>query len=257
MNLEWLQQFIGFMKTKELKHITINSYVKRVISVIHYAVAERIIDFFPFNAVPKLKVETKDILGQVLTKEDLSKIRSIKSSGSFNAKKPEENGLSQNATRTRDAFLFACYVQGLRVSDVINLKPCDIRQGITDSVLVKVHQKTSKLIKQEIPKPAYQILEPYLKEGRKSNVFGLSDRKNLAKHMKIIARLASLDKDLTFHMARKTFINLCFEAGMDITEVSKLCGDTMPILEKHYIAWTDARNRAAAQKWDKFLSSTN
>jgi|GEM_PF-3489031 len=256
INIEWLRAFIAFMEKRNMANNSINMYVTRVIAVLNHAIHEQIIDSFPFKAIPKLKIIQKDIVQQVLTKEELETIKNLKT-GYKNGRNPQQNGLSENASRTRDAFLFASYVQGLRVSDVINLKPTDIQLGINSPVLVKVHQKTGKLIKQEIPKPAHDIIKPYLLEGRTTNIFGLSDRKNLAKHMKMITRLAGINKNITFHSARKTFINLCFEAGMDITEVSKLCGDTMPILEKHYIAWTDNRNRAAAQKWDKFLSSTN
>jgi len=116
----------------------------------------------------------------------------------------------------KDAFLFSCFT-GLRYSDIIQLRWDDI----IDGCIVKRQQKTSETVR--IP-----LSENAIKHMPKRNgefVFDL-DKSKMAycKAIKVIVRMAKIDKPISFHSGRHTFATLALTYGADIYTVSKLLG---------------------------------
>ena len=129
------------------------------------------------------------------------KIKSIE--GSHTHLSPEElnkmeevnlEGKFTKLQKSKDAFLFCCYA-GLRYSDFINLTAANI---------VELHQETWLIYKSvktgiDVRLPLYLLFE-----GK--------------------AKLAEIDKRISFHTARHTNATLLIYSGANITTVQKLLG---------------------------------
>ena len=118
----------------------------------------------------------------------------------------------------KDAFLFCCYA-GLRYSDFINLTAANI---------VELHQETWLIYKSvktgiDVRLPLYLLFEG---KGLRvlENFFKLKDNSNVNKDLNALAKLAEIDKRISFHTARHTNATLLIYSGANITTVQKLLG---------------------------------
>ena len=132
--------------------------------------------------------------------------------------------------RTRDKFLFSVYTS-LRYGDVSELKISDVK----DYVLTITQQKTENPVTIPLLEEAKQIYNIYA-EGKNPNdylfkkVTNQSDNRNL----KEIAKVAEIDKHLSFHLSRHTFASTLINAGVDSFIVSKMMGHARPIQTFNY-----------------------
>lgn len=139
----------------------------------------------------------------------------------------------------KDMFVFACYAAGLRVSDVLRLEWKSF-----DGVYLHVHiKKTGSQISIKCPTKVLEIIEYYKKE-KKSDRFifpilpddldfkdlAFTDRKIstatalINKNLKIIAKKAKINKNISFHVSRHTWATRALTKGMTIDKVSRLMG---------------------------------
>ena len=139
--------------------------------------------------------------------------------------------ISQESIRlVRDVFVFSCYT-GLSYIEVKNLKQCDIVNGIDDEQWIMVRrQKTKTPVKLPVLDEAKAILEKYADYPSEENNYSLlrmfSDQK-INKHLKKIAELCNIKKNLTFHVARHTFATtIALLNDVPIETVSKMLGHT-------------------------------
>lgn len=127
--------------------------------------------------------------------------------------------------KSKDAFLFCCYA-GLRYSDFINLTAANI---------VELHQETWLIYKSvktgiDVRLPLYllfegkglRVLETY--KDDLNGFFKLKDNSNVNKDLNALAKLAEIDKRISFHTARHTNATLLIYSGANITTVQKLLG---------------------------------
>ena len=127
--------------------------------------------------------------------------------------------------KPKDAFLFCCYA-GLRYSDFINLTAANI---------VELHQETWLIYKSvktgiDVRLPLYllfegkglRVLENY--KDDLNGFFKLKDNSNVNKDLNALAKLAEIDKRISFHTARHTNATLLIYSGANITTVQKLLG---------------------------------
>lgn len=119
------------------------------------------------------------------------------------------------------AFLFACFT-GLRVSD---LKRFDLswivgNEIVFEPVKQRITQRKPQVVKIPIISVARQFLLT-LKDGDK-----LMERSDVKfnKHLKIIATLAGISKNLTTHVARHTFGTLLAIQNTPIAVIANLMG---------------------------------
>jgi integrase len=140
----------------------------------------------------------------------------------------------------RNLYIFACYVGGIRISDLLQLK----WEHISDDHIILNTQKTGSTISIKIPTKAMEILNLYHKENEKKSDFifpfldqtdKLEDPKilisrlaSITSHMnrglKEIAKLAKIEKNIHFHTSRHTWATRALKKGMRIEYVSKLMG---------------------------------
>lgn len=123
----------------------------------------------------------------------------------------------------RNVFLFAFYFAGIRISDVLKMRWTSVEDGRLNYVM----NKNDKVNSFKIGSKAQGILDQYADyEGRKgeyifpdlkkANPKDLEDifiksktaTKRFNKHLKNIAKLAGIDKNLSNHIARHSFGNI-------------------------------------------------
>lgn len=191
------------------------------------------VEYYPFqnfhigNAATELT--SRDFLEpeEILRLEGLLRNYIPPSTSTFKVNKQEwkerfENGmLNPGEYQTLRYFLFACYT-GLRFRDVVGL---DMREHVKQKwvthpltkqrklryyIDIQAMHKTEKPLIVPLIDKAVALLE-IGKEGRAFNV--ISNQKT-NKHLKFIAKLADIDKKLTFHVARHSFATTCFTYGI-------------------------------------------
>ena len=126
---------------------------------------------------------------------------------------------------TKLAFLFSCYT-GLRLSDIETLKWSDIQKQNNLYMLIKTQVKTSTEVRIPLSKQALEILDNvrYKKLSNGEVVFPMYSRTTTAADLKAWAKSAGINKHITFHVSRISFVTLSIAAGINIYVVSKLCG---------------------------------
>ena len=137
-------------------------------------------------------------------------------------------------------FIFASYVGGVRISDVLKLR---LSQYDGVHIHLTIH-KTKNQLSIKIPNKAKEIIEMYISKDSKPSDFifpclpaeiDLNSPEELHtaisrcsayinKNLKFIAEKAGIDKKLSFHISRHTWATRALRKGISIDKVSKLMG---------------------------------
>ena len=130
----------------------------------------------------------------------------------------------------RDLFTFAVYT-GLAYSDLLRLRINNITIGIDRSQWLNIHRQKTK-VRCPIPllKPAEDIIARYASYHEykpTANVFPVPSNQIVNRYLKQMAKIAGIEKNLTFHMARHTFATtVTLSQKIPIETVSKMLGHT-------------------------------
>lgn len=127
--------------------------------------------------------------------------------------------------RVRDIFLFSCFT-GLTFYDVDKLREHNIEVLENGKRLMKIYIPLSNKVR-EIPLLTIPclILDKY--KGKQPDLLPLSCNAALNHNLKEIARLYGINRDLTFHLARYTFIGTVTVAnGISLKTVADILGHT-------------------------------
>ena len=155
-------------------------------------------------------------------------------------------------TRIRDMFVFCCYT-GLGFSEMVNLRKTDIYVEFDRKPWIHVkRQKTKGAYKIPLLKKAEQIIEKYNVESKEKVLPGITNQRFNA-YLKEIANLCGIKKNLTHHVARKTFattVLLYNDVPMEI--VSKLLGHSkLQTTQDHYGQIVERRISEEIDKLEK------
>ncbi|MFD1616077.1 site-specific integrase [Gelatiniphilus marinus] len=202
----------------QLKQITINKKIQRFRKVIRVAVAEGYLIKDPF-----MLYKAKNIIKKVvfLTAEELEKL--------------ENHNFSQSRLRfVKDLFVFCCYT-GLPYNELMRLENKHIFVGFDDNLWIKIkREKTSRELSVPLLSKAETILNIYQNED--NLVFPRISNQRYNSYLKEIATIVGIDKNLTTHMARRTFAStvlLYNNVPMEI--VSELLGhSSMKVTQESY-----------------------
>jgi integrase len=161
-------------------------------------------------------------------------------------KEREANGiLNPGEYQTLRYFLFACYT-GLRYKDMVllnmqeHIKGKWVQNPLTKErkfryyIDVEAMHKTGKMLIVPLIDNAFALLDME-KQGKAFKV--LSNQKT-NKHLKFIAKLAKINKELSFHVARHSFATTCFIFGIPAIVGQKLLGHKSEKFIKIYIHLT-------------------
>jgi integrase/recombinase XerD len=218
----FISDFEYYLKAEnQFKQNTIYKTIQRFRQMIKLAVANDYIfkDPFILHKNPKPK---KEII--YLTPTELKELQVYK----FASKRLEQ---------VKDMFVFCCYT-GLAYNEMAKLEAVHIEVGFDGFDWIKmIRDKTNKEIAIPLLPDAIKILDKYKNSKLKDNkLLPIISNQNFNTYIKEVAEIVGIQKNLTHHLARKTFattILLYNDVPMEI--VSELLGHSeMSITQAHY-----------------------
>ena len=136
---------------------------------------------------------------------------------------------------TKDIFVFCCET-GLRYSDVMDLRWEHVNDNMGS--ILKKQVKTEQEVFIPISNQAKAIMIVYRNRHKNLNgfIFPRIDNKVMNRHLKEIAKIANIDKNLTTHVARHTFGTRLGASGTaQAFEICKLMGHSNIGMTQRYI----------------------
>ena len=225
---EFLEVYSQYLKTEHKnKTNTVNKDFKFIRKVFNDAYRKGIIEHKvnPFNNY-KMKTDKTNIC--FLLEDELSLF---------------ENVATTPGTRLelhRDMFVFAGWTAGIRISDLLQLQWKNFNGTQLDFTIKKT--KTQLSIK--VPNKGLALINKYKPEKPNKNAFLFPvfseelDLNNpvavdqaisgatayINKNLKILAKKAEIDKNISFHVSRHTWATIALRKGVTLLAVSKLLG---------------------------------
>ena len=213
LTFEFVSSFDNYLQSKGYHLNTIAKHMKHLKRYVNVAINKEYMDIQKY-AFRKYKIKSIEGNHTHLSPEELNKMENLILEGKFT-----------KLQKSKDAFLFCCYA-GLRYSDFINQTAANI---------VELHQETWLIYKSDktgidVRLPLYllfegkglKVLEHYKEDL--DGFFKLKDNSNVNKDLNALAKLAKMDKRISFHTARHTNATLLIYSGANITTVQKLLG---------------------------------
>jgi len=199
---------------------TLLIFQKSLFVFLRWCVAEKYIDINPAANIEKVKLEQK--LPKKFSKQDAMRLLDIVYNYPY----------EENFQRHRNHAIFATFIfAGLRRSELINLKYCDVDLENYTIFINQGKGKKDRFI--PIPGTLAQILNTYSKERKSRGItcpeFFASTVGNIGltghglKHLVDLLKKAS-DLKFSVHKLRHTFATLMLEGGCDIYSLSKMMG---------------------------------
>ena len=208
-----IDSFYIFLQSK-YNLATSASHMTRLKTVITYAINDGKLSINPFKNV-KVKHYHKKI--EYLTEDELTKICDT----------PIEN---KSLSDVRDAFVLQSNC-GLAYIDLFYLKKDDIKIDENGNhYITKNRHKTNSEYTTVILKQGVEILKKH-----NYNMHILSNQKYNS-YLKQIAVICGIDKNLTTHLARKTFCCMLLNKGVSINTVAKCAGHQDIKITRSYYA---------------------
>lgn len=219
MDLKFVQDYEYYLKAeKGLALATVNKTIQRFRRMVRIAISEGIIDKDPF-ILYKVKLTKKEVI--YLTTEELASMEKYQFS---------QPRLQQVA----DMFIFCCYT-GLAYNEMTHLQSKHIVKGFDGNNWIKMkRKKTQKEISIPLLSQSANIIEKYIN----NSIYSLPviSNQKFNSYLKEIADIVGINKNLTHHLARKTFattVLLYNDVPMEI--VSELLGHSkITITQEHY-----------------------
>ena len=199
---------------KPCRQNTIMKHIERLRKVVNLAIKNEWLDKEPFM---KFKPSFIPHNREFLTEEELNTIEA-------------KNFSIPRLQLVKDLFVFSCYT-GLAYIDAYNLTPHNINVGIDGGYwLTFSRKKTDRPVRVPLLPKALEIIEKYkthplsIVNGKLLPVYS---NQKLNGYLKEIADLCSIQKPLTFHIARHTFATtVTLTNGVPIESVSSMLGHT-------------------------------
>lgn len=213
LNYEFVSDFEFWLKTeRKCGHNTAIKYIANFKKIVLICVKRGLLPRDPFYAFRLGKVEVHRL---AMTDHELS---------SF----VRTNLSTERLSQVRDVFLFCCYT-GLAYADVRKLKQSDITEGIDGGLWIKIkRQKTEVLSRIPLLPQALSILNKYADWRSKQSddqSFPVLSNQKMNIHLKEIAAMCGIRKNVTCHLARHTFATtVTLTNGVPLETVSKMLG---------------------------------
>lgn len=213
LTFEFVSSFDNYLQSKGYHLNTIAKHMKHLKRYVNVAINKEYMDIQKY-AFRKYKIKSIEGSHTHLSPEELNKMEEVNLEGKFT-----------KLQKSKDAFLFCCYA-GLRYSDFINLTAANIVELHQEMWLIYKSVKTGI----DVRLPLYllfegkglRVLENY--KDDLNGFFKLKDNSNVNKDLNALAKLAEIDKRISFHTARHTNATLLIYSGANITTVQKLLG---------------------------------
>ena len=220
LHSNFIAEYEYYLKVeKNLQLSTLNKAIQRFRKVLKFAISQNHLDKDPFMLY-KAKRFKKELV--YLDGIELQRL--------------ENHYFEINSVQQiKDMFVFCCYT-GLGFTEMINLKKSDIVKGFDEELWLDIRRnKTLKNYRVPLLQQAKNILELYQNDARESIFPRLSNPKFNA-YLKEVASIVGIRKNLTHHIARKTFATtVLLYNDVPIEIVSELLGHSkISTTQEHY-----------------------
>ena len=227
---KFITGFEYYLKTeRNCSHNTAIKYITNFKKIIRIAFANDWISKDPFTS---WKARLKIVDREFLTVEEIQTM-------------VEKELHTERLDQVKDIFIFCCFT-GLAYSDVKKLSTNNIVIGIDGGKWIKINRsKTDTRSNIPILPTAEAILEKYAEDSEVKNnqlLLPVLSNQKMNAYLKEIADLCSINKNLTFHLARHTFATtVTLSNGVPIESVSKMLGHKSLKTTQHYAKILDRK----------------
>ncbi len=222
INVKFIEDFLYYLATEKSIGVSgIATRRKTFSSVLNKFVIDKLIDENPCKHIKKPKEEVKTIF---LTSKEIESIKNA----DLNL-----GNLTKGLNITRNLFLFSCYT-GLRFSDVMNFR----KENIIDfKKIVVVMKKTKRTVEVPLNQYAIKLLVKCNVKSKKPKDFIFERRENVSvnRDLKTIAKIAKIDKEVTFHVARHSFGSMLAKNGVQPFYIMKMMGHKDIRMTERYV----------------------
>ncbi len=204
----FVREWISHLRKKGLKEITIASKVKYIKQLVREAQGEGIMHWGenPFRGI---KVSRKSTPKEGLTKEELQAFRNVITGGWMK--------------KAQQIFLLQVNFRGMRIGDILTLKHEQIRDGrlhytmskSADHFVLEITPEAQRILS-EISDPESHYLLPLVTEKKDPLKIGkqvANFTTMVNEHLKLVAFRAGIEKNISTHMARRTWSQIALKAS--------------------------------------------
>lgn len=194
LNFGFINRFENYLLYDQKNAVSsVNKHTQRLKKVINYGILNELLDKDPFIRHRPIKDKKKEII--FLDDEELKLVE-------------DKVFEIERLARVRDFFIFCCYT-GLAFKDVQQLSYKNIvKDQDGDLQIIYKRQKTGKDILIPILPKALNIIEKYRNDPiaiSEGSVLPIPSNVKFNAYLKEIADMCGIKKNLTVHIARKTF----------------------------------------------------
>jgi len=219
LNLAFIEDFKTYLQVeKNHNPNTINKIMQRVRKVIRYIIKYDWIEKDPFVNYKPMKYHKEVIF---LTQKELTTLQAYQFT-------------QERLQQVKDCFIFSCYT-GLAYNELSNLRANNIIIDDKDTEWINIkRKKTSKTLIIPLLSKAKEILRKYANNENK--LLPVISNQKMNSYLKEIASIIGIDKNLTSHIARKTFAStVLLNNNVPMHIVSELLGhSSVTVTEGHY-----------------------
>lgn len=220
LDLTFIKEYEFYLKTeKNLAQSSTYKAIQRFRRIVKIAISENYLKSDPF-ILYKLKTPKTNVV--YLTTEELQSLEQYTFS---------QRRLQQIA----DMFIFCCYT-GLAYNEMANLQQQHIVTGFDKNLWIQmIRGKTKGQISIPLLPKSANIIGKY-NNGEENYIFPKISNQKFNSYLKEIADIVGIDKNLTHHIARKTFATtVLLYNDVPIEIVSELLGHSkITITQEHY-----------------------
>ena len=220
LSYSFIVDYEYFLKTeKKLQQSTLNKAIQRFRKVLNFAIGQNYLQKDPFLTYTQTTIKKEVIY---LTAMELQSL--------------EQYVFSQiRLQQVKDMFVLCCYT-GLAYNEMNKLEHKHLEVGFDGEKWIKMtREKTGKILAVPLLQKATAIVEKYQNEVSPYLLPRITNQK-FNSYLKEIADVLGIQKNLTHHLARKTFattVLLYNDVPMEI--VSELLGHSkMSVTQDHY-----------------------
>lgn len=238
----FLEKFYTFLRTEyEISHNSASKYMKRFAAVMNYAYKIKVLQVNPFD---QYTFREEKIYRPCLTQPEIERIAQKRFS-------------TPRLNRIKDIFVFCCFT-GLSFSDIFEVKLSNIEDRGDNYWLIFPRVKTrilSEIPMLEIPMEIikrYHLDFPKIKD-RNMPVFKKITNQKTNEYLKEIAEICGITKNMTFHIARKSFATMALDNGVSIESISKMLGHSSVRTTERYITISNAKIEREMEQFQQKL----
>ena len=198
LTFEFVSSFDNYLQSKGYHLNTIAKHMKHLKRYVNVAINKEYMDIQKY-AFRKYKIKSIEGSHTHLSPEELNKMEEVNLEGKFT-----------KFQKSKDAFLTAANIVELHQETWLIYK--SVKTGIDVRLPLYLLFEGKGL----------RVLENY--KDDLNGFFKLKDNSNVNKDLNALAKLAEIDKRISFHTARHTNATLLIYSGANITTVQKLLG---------------------------------